>query len=309
MQIHSSFINYKGKPPVITMGTFDGVHPGHKALLERVKELAEKENTESLVVTFWPHPRLVLGHAADQLRLLTTLDEKTKLIGEIGVDHLMILPFTKDLSTLSAKGFTEDVLVKELNVSHLVTGFNHRFGSGGITFGELKELAKNHKFKLSQFHHVDVNGDHPSSTLIRNHLLGGEIEKANHLLGYPYTITGRVIGGKRLGRTISYPTANIELQEECKLVPLDGVYACRVRVMGKLYNGMVNIGVRPTVSRQLDHRTVEVHILDFGGDIYSEEISVYFNERVRNEMKFPNIEALKAQLHKDELIIRAILNK
>ena len=309
MQIHSSFIDYKEKPPVITMGTFDGVHPGHKELLKRVRELAKEEKTESLVVTFWPHPRLVLGQAPDQLRLLTTLEEKTKLIGEIGVDHLMILPFTKELSKLSAKGFTEDILVEKLNVKHLVTGFNHRFGSGGITFGELKELAKKHKFKLSQFHHVDVNGDHPSSTQIRNYLLEGEVHKANHLLGYPYTITGRIIGGNRLGRTISYPTANIEFQEEYKLVPLNGVYACRVRVMGKMYNGMVNIGVRPTVSKQLDHRTVEVHILDFSGDIYSEEISIYFEERIRNEMKFPNIEALKAQLNRDELTTREILRK
>lgn len=309
MQIYSSYTDYKEKPPVITMGTFDGVHPGHKALLKKVKRLAEEENTESLVVTFWPHPRLVLGHNSAQLRLLTTLEEKIKLIGEIGIDHLMVLPFTKELSALSAEGFTEDVLVEKLNVKHLVTGFNHRFGSGGITFGELKKLASKHKFKLTQFHHVDVNGDHPSSTQIRNYLLEGEIHKANHLLGYPYTITGRIIGGNRLGRTISYPTANIEFQEEYKLVPLDGVYACRVRVMGKIYNGMVNIGVRPTVSKQLDHRTVEVHILDFSNDIYSEEISIYFEERVRDEMKFSNIDALKEQLKKDEVIIRSVLSK
>lgn len=309
MQIYSSYTDYKEKPPVITMGTFDGVHPGHKALLEKVKKLAEEENTESLVVTFWPHPRLVLGHNSAQLRLLTTLEEKIKLIGEIGIDHLMVLPFTKELSDLSAEGFTEVVLVEKLNVKHLVTGFNHRFGSGGITFGELKKLASKHKFKLTQFHHVDVNGDHPSSTQIRNYLLEGEIHKANHLLGYPYTITGQIIGGNRLGRTISYPTANIEFQEEYKLVPLDGVYACRVRVMGKIYNGMVNIGVRPTVSKQLDHRTVEVHILDFSNDIYSEEISIYFEERVRDEMKFSNIDALKEQLIKDEVVIRSVLSK
>lgn len=309
MQIHSSFTNYSEKPPVITMGTFDGIHLGHRALLEEIKKLAKQEDTESLAVTFWPHPRLVLGQDPEKLRLLTTLDEKNKLIDEIGVDHLMVLPFTKELSLLSSKEFTEEVLVKKLRMKHLVVGFNHKFGSDGITFTELEELALKHNFKLSQFHHVDVKGDHPSSTQIRHHLLAGNINKANHLLGYSYTITGKIVEGNKLGRTISYPTANVNIQEKCKLVPLDGVYACRVKVLGKEYGGMVNIGVRPTVSKQLDFRTVEVHILDFSEDVYNKEISILFEERIRDEMKFENIEALKAQLKLDEVTIRTALNK
>ncbi len=309
MKIYSSISEYKGKPPVVTMGTFDGVHPGHKALLKEIVDIAKKENSESMAITFWPHPRLVLEKDADRLRLLNTLDEKIKLIEEIGVEHLMVIPFSKELSELSSKEFTENILVKQLNISHLVTGFNHQFGNDGITTEELKFLSDKHCFKFNKFHHIDVGGDHPSSTQIRKLLLSGKIERANHLLGYNYTITGKVTQGKKLGRTISYPTANVDITESCKLIPLDGVYACSAKVDGKTYNAMVNIGVRPTVSTQLDHRTVEVHILDFNQDIYGKELSVYFIERVRNEMKFDGIDALKAQLNRDEIIIRQILDK
>jgi len=309
MQIHSSLNDYSGSSPVITMGTFDGVHPGHKALLEKVKELAVAGHTESLVITFWPHPRQVLLQDAEKLRLLTTLEEKTKLISETGIDHLMVLPFTAELAALTAQNFTENILVNKLHVKHLVTGFNHKFGKGGITFKELTELSRKHNFKLTQFRHIDVNGDHPSSTKIRHLLLEGNIEGANHLLGYSYAISGTVIGGQRLGRTIAYPTANVLLQERSKLVPPDGVYACRVKVTGKLFYGMVNIGIRPTVNHQMDHRSIEVHILDFHRDIYSEEIVVFFEKRIRDEMKFSGIDTLKEQLQKDEIIIRQILTR
>lgn len=309
MKIFHSIDDYKGKAPVVTMGTFDGVHPGHKALLKEIVTIAKEENSESMALTFWPHPRLVLVKDADKLRLLTTLKEKTKLIEEIGVENLMILPFSKELAEMSSKEFTEKILVDKLKISHLVTGFNHQFGNDGITTKELKILSDKHCFKFNRFHHVDVGGDHPSSTQIRKLLLEGKIEKANHLLGYPYKVTGTVTEGKQLGRTISYPTANIKIDENYKLIPLDGVYACRAILNDKTYNAMVNIGVRPTVSEQLDHRTVEVHILDFNKDIYKEQLSVMFIERVRDEMKFDGIDALKNQLTQDEKIIREILNK
>ncbi len=208
---------------------------------------------------------------------------------------------------MSSKEFTEEILVKQLKISYLVTGFNHQFGNDGITTEELKILSDKHCFKFNRFHHIDVGGDHPSSTQIRKLLLEGRINKANHLLGYNYTIMGKVTQGNRLGRTISYPTANVDVSESCKLIPLDGVYASRAKLDDKIYNAMVNIGVRPTVSNQLDHRTVEVHILDFNEEIYDKELSVYFIERVRDEMKFNGIEELKAQLVKDEKIIRGIL--
>jgi len=308
MKVHSSVGDYKGPRPIVTMGTFDGMHPGHRALLQRVKQLSKQENTLSVVLTFWPHPRIILNQDVEKLRLLTTLEEKTKIISETGIDHLIIMPFDKNLANVTAENFVEKVLVKQLNIQHLVIGFNHKFGKGGTNFDTLSKLSAKLDFQLSQFRHIAINGLHTSSTIIRNYLMEGKIRKANLLLGYNYTISGRVIGGMKMGRKLSYPTANLELSEKAKLVPPDGVYACRVRVMGKEYEGMVNIGIRPTVNQQMDNRSIEVHILDFNKDIYSEEISISFVTKTRDEMKFPNIEALKEQLTKDEIEIRKLLN-
>lgn len=308
MQVHSSIAHYKGPRPIVTMGTFDGMHPGHRALLQRVKQLAELEKTESVVLTFWPHPRIVLGQDVDKLRLLTTLEEKTKIISETGIDHLIIVPFNKELACLTAEAFVEQILVQQLRTHHLVIGFNHRFGKGGTDFEKLIHLSGRLGFELSQFRHIDVDGLYPSSTKIRDLLLEGRITEANLLLGYTYTITGQVTGGMKMGRKLSYPTANLQLSEKAKLVPPDGVYACKVKVMGKEYGGMVNIGIRPTVNQQMDNRSIEVHILDFNQEIYSEEISIAFLTKTREEIKFANIEALKEQLKKDEREIRDLLS-
>lgn len=307
MKVHSSLETFQGNQPIVTMGTFDGVHPGHRALLKRVRNLAIAENKESVVLTFWPHPRIVLGQDADKLRLLTSLEEKIQMISQIGIDHLMVVPFTREISEQSAEEFLDRVLVQRLNVGHLVIGFNHRFGKGGITLEKIFKLSRKLNFDLSQFRHVDIDGQYPSSTRIRNLLLEGNIRQANLLLGYNYAITGRVTGGMQLGRKLSYPTANLQLEEQAKLVPPDGVYACFVKVTGKFYGGMVNIGYRPTVNTQMDNRSVEVHILDFHEEIYSEEISLQFIARTRDEIRFADVEALKAQLQQDEAIIREIL--
>jgi riboflavin kinase / FMN adenylyltransferase len=309
MQVHSSVDSFKGKSPIVTMGTFDGVHPGHRALLSRVRDLAVDEKAESVVLTFWPHPRIVLEQDVEKLRLLTTLEEKIRIISEIGIDHLIVIPFTEDLASLTADVFIEEFLINSIQVNHLVIGYNHRFGKGGSSLEELIRLSQRFNFQLSQFRHIDIDGQRPSSTRIRNCLLQGNIPEANFLLGYEYTITGQVTGGFKLGRKLSYPTANLIVTENAKLVPPDGVYACRVKVIGKTYGGMVNIGVRPTVNHQMDNRSIEVHILDFNQDIYSEEISLLFIAKTRNEMKFPDVEALKRQLQQDELQIRGILNK
>jgi len=289
------------------MGTFDGVHPGHRALLKRVRNLAIAENKESVVLTFWPHPRIVLGQDADKLRLLTSLEEKIQMISQIGIDHLIVVPFTREISEQSAEEFLDRILVQRLNVGHLVIGFNHRFGKGGITLEQIFKLSRKLNFNLSQFRHVDIDGQYPSSTRIRNLLLEGKVRQANLLLGYNYAITGRVTGGMQLGRKLSYPTANLQLEEQAKLVPPDGVYACFVKVTGKYYGGMVNIGYRPTVNTQMDNRSIEVHILDFHEEIYSEEVTLQFIARTRDEMRFADIEALKAQLQQDESTIREIL--
>lgn len=307
MKVHSSLESFQGNQPIVTMGTFDGVHPGHRALLKRVRNLAIAENKESVVLTFWPHPRIVLGHDAEILRLLTSLDEKIQIISQLGIDHLIVVPFNTELASLTAAEFLEKVLVKHLNVGHLVIGFNHRFGKGGITLEEIFKLSRRLNFDLSQFRHVDIDGQYPSSTRIRNLLLEGKIRQANILLGYKYSITGRVTGGLQLGRKLSYPTANLILEERAKLVPPDGVYACFVKVTGKYFGGMVNIGYRPTVNNQMDNRSIEVHILDFKEDIYSEEVTLQFVAKTRDEMRFPDVEALRHQLQQDEGIIREIL--
>lgn len=289
------------------MGTFDGVHPGHQALLKRVRNLAVAEEKESVVLTFWPHPRIILGQDAENLRLLTSLDEKIQIISQMGIDHVIVVPFTKKLAELSGSDFLVKVLIKHIDVGHLVIGFNHRFGKGGITIEEIFKLSRRLNFDVSQFRHVDIDGQYPSSTRIRNHLNTSDILKANLLLGYKYAITGRVTGGFQLGRKLSYPTANLLLEEPAKLVPPDGVYACFVKVTGKYYGGMVNIGYRPTVNNQMDNRSIEVHILDFKEDIYSEEITLQFVAKTRSEMHFADVETLKLQLQMDEIVIREIL--
>lgn len=307
MKVHSSLETFQGNQPIVTMGTFDGVHPGHRALLKRIRNLAIAENKESVVLTFWPHPRIVLGQDADKLRLLTSLEEKIQMISQIGIDHLIVVPFTREISEQSAEEFLDRILVQRLNVGHLVIGFNHRFGKGGITLEKIFKLSRKLNFDLSQFRHVDIDGQYPSSTRIRNLLLEGKVRQANLLLGYNYAITGRVTGGMQLGRKLSYPTANLQLEEQAKLVPPDGVYACFVKVTGKYYGGMVNIGYRPTVNTQMDNRSIEVHILDFHDEIYSEEVTLQFIARTRDEIRFAGMEALKAQLQQDEGIIREIL--
>lgn len=307
MQIYTSLDSYKGPRPVVTMGTFDGMHPGHRALLEKLKELARRENTRAMVISFWPHPRIVLEHDAEKLRLLTTLEEKTRMIQDTGVDDLMIVPFSKELADLTAEEFVDEILVKKLNILHLLIGYNHRFGKGGTSFEQLIAISHTFGFEISQFKHIDVTGLTPSSTSIRNLLLDGRIPEANFMLGYRYTITGRVTGGMKLGRKLMFPTANLEISEKAKLIPPDGVYACVVKVRGTYYGGMVNIGVRPTVSEQMDHRTIEIHILDFDKEIYSEELSVSFITKTREEKKFASLDELRQQLVKDEVEIRRIL--
>ncbi len=291
------------------MGMFDGVHRGHLALLKGLKALAGECNGESVVLTFWPHPRLVLGHDADKLQILTTLEEKTRRISEAGIDHIVIVPFTKELSALSAEDFLREYLIGKMGLFHLVVGFNHRFGHKGTSYDELEQLSVKYGFKLTQYQRILVDGVKPSSTAIRNLISAGDVWEASRLLGHLYSIKGRVIGGKKLGRKMGYPTANIQIVNPVKLIPRDGVYACRVRLLGRWFGGMLNIGHRPTVEAVGSSRSLEVHILDFNRDVYSEVILVEFITRTREETQFPDFEALKQQLKRDEVEIREVLRK
>lgn len=309
MKIHSSLNTLNATRPIVTIGMFDGVHLGHRHLIAELVAKAKSENGESVVVTFWPHPRIVLGRDTDSLRFITTQEEKTRMLSELGVNHLLLLPFTLELAALSADEFVDRILVQSIGVHHLLMGFNHRFGKGRSNqYEDYEKLALKHGFSISRSTPVTVGGLKCSSTSIRNALLQGDIELGNKLLGYLFQISGRVIGGNRLGRTIGYPTANVELGDNTKIIPVHGVYACHVHTEGRLYDGMLNIGVRPTVSGGSSKSSIEVHILDFNHDIYSEVIDIQLVKYIRSEQKFSSLEALKAQLNKDEETVRNLFS-
>ncbi|MCT4589202.1 MAG: bifunctional riboflavin kinase/FAD synthetase [Carboxylicivirga sp.] len=308
MKVHTDLQKFEAIRPVITIGMFDGVHSGHRVLLKRLTDKAKEAGGESVVITFWPHPRMVLKQDEDKLRFLTSPEERTKLFGQLGIDHLVLIPFSLELSNLTAQEFIKQILIDKLKIHHLMVGYNHRFGKGRQhSFEEYQSFAKEYNFTISLVEAVLTDGMQTSSTDIRNYLLNGNMKAANRILGYQYMVSGRVVGGQQLGRRIGYPTANIEVEEPHKLIPPDGVYAVKIRVEGKLYGGMLNIGYRPTVNHNVDHRSLEVHIFDFKRDIYSEEVEIEFIQRVRDEQKFSNVEELKAQLKKDEESIRAIV--
>lgn len=294
---------------MVTIGTFDGVHRGHREVISELKRISRLSGGDSVVFTFEPHPRVIIAPQEDSLRLLTTIDEKIKLIEEIGVDHLVIYPFTSAFSKLSYDEFVTSILVGRMNISSLVVGYDHRFGQGRQgNFSSLKSLSKSLNFKVEQLSQLLVDDKVVSSTKIRLALDAGDISKANHFLGYRYLLSGKVIEGKQLGRQLGFPTANIETYDPYKLVPGDGVYAVLVETGGMTYKGMLNIGVRPTVNYNADHKSIEVHIFDFEADIYNSDITLLFVEKIRNEQKFTDIVELQQQLVKDrELALHLLL--
>lgn len=310
MQIHYDLDNFKAINPVVTIGTFDGVHKGHREVISELKRISRLSGGESVVFTFEPHPRVVIAPQEDSLRLLTTKEEKINLIGNIGVDHLVIYPFTKEFSKLSYDEFVTDILVGRMNISSLVVGYDHRFGQGRKgDFSSLESLSGSLNFNVEQLSQLLVDNKVVSSSKIRLALDAGDISTANHFLGYRYTLSGKVIEGKQLGRKLGFPTANIEAYDKYKLVPGDGVYAVLVETGGMTYKGMLNVGVRPTVNYNADHKSIEVHIFDFDADIYDSNITLLFVEKIRNEQKFTDIVELQQQLVKDQVLALNILLK
>ncbi|NPA37965.1 MAG: bifunctional riboflavin kinase/FAD synthetase [Chlorobi bacterium] len=288
---------------------FDGLHAGHRVLLNHVIKKAKESKGESVVISFWPHPRIVLNKDARNLRFLTTLEEKTRLFSETGIDHLILIPFTKELASLTAREFIKNILVDGIRLKHLIVGYDHRFGKDRLSdFKEYKKYAAEYKFSISKIEAVEKDGDHISSSVIRKLLTKGDIKNANRLLSYNYLLTGRVKGGMKLGRKLGYPTANIEVQDKHKLIPPEGVYACYVNIIGEKHGGMLNIGYRPTLKNEMQQLSIEVHIFDFYRDIYSEEITVEFIHRIRDEIRFENIKQLTEQLRKDEKVIREMVD-
>jgi riboflavin kinase/FMN adenylyltransferase len=302
VKIHHDINSFKAHKPVVTIGTFDGVHLGHRKVIDRLKEIAGEHGGESVIFTFYPHPRLVTAPDETNLRLLTTLNEKKELFAQSGIDHLIVFPFTKAFSELSYTEFVEEILVKKMHTHCLVVGYDHRFGKnreGGFEY--LQKCAKRFGFEIEKLDALSVEKDHVSSTRIRKALEEGSIEKANHLLGYRFTLHGTVVEGKRMGRIIGFPTANIEASDPHKLIPGYGVYAVEVLISNKRYGGMLNIGSRPTFNKNADNRSIEVHIFDFSGDLYHEEITLVFTKKIRDEQKFSGIETLAEQLKKDKV--------
>ena len=295
---------------MVTIGTFDGVHLGHREVISELKRISILSGGESVIFTFEPHPRIIIAPSEDSLRLLSTKDEKIALIEKLGIDHLVIFPFTSQFSKLTYNEFVTDILVGKMKISTLVVGYDHRFGQGRKgDFHSLELLSNALHFKVEELSELLVEGKVVSSTKIRLALTSGDIMKANHFLGYRYLLSGKVIEGKQLGRKLGFPTANIETMDDHKLIPGDGVYAVFVQSSGIIYKGMLNIGIRPTVNYNADHKSIEVHIFDFESDIYNSQITLYFVSKIRDEQKFAGIAQLREQLVKDKIVALNILLK
>ncbi len=293
---------------VVTSGTFDGVHLGHQKILNRLKELAEINNAESVVITFWPHPRTVVSSDSQELKLISTLEEKIELLQKAGIQNILVIPFTREFSELSSEQFIQEILVKKIGTKTLVIGYDHRFGrnrEGGFEY--LKENSRRYGFDIEEIPRQEIEHLTISSTKIRNALAEGDVQTANELLGRPYSFNGLVAKGRQLGRTIGFPTANVQVAESYKLIPVNGVYAVRVTVRNQQLNGVMNIGTRPTVEGV--SRTQEVYIFNFDSEIYGEKTTVELIDFIRPEKKFEGLEQLKNQITADVSTAKAMLQK
>lgn len=300
MKIYHNLEDFtKLKYAVVTSGTFDGVHIGHQKILGRLKEIAEKNDGETVVLTFWPHPRLVLHPEDTSLKLLNTFEEKADLLREQGIAHLVRIPFTREFSNISSEDFITNVLVDTMGTRKLVIGYDHRFGHNREgSFEELMLNGPRYGFDVEEIPRQDVDHVAVSSSKIRKAIEAGDTETATHFLGRPYTITGRVIKGDRLGRLIGFPTANIEIDTHYKLIPADGIYAVTVIHAEQTFGGMLYIGYRPTIGGS--HKAIEVNIFDFDKEIYGEYLTVNFHQLLRTDTTFNDLEQLKKQLFLDK---------
>lgn len=302
MKVHYSFESYINiKKPVVTVGTFDGVHIGHQTIIERLKTIAKKIDGETVLLTFYPHPRKVILNDQSNLKLINTKNEKIKLLEQYGLDHLFIHPFNEEFSRISPTSYVRDLLVNQLKTNHLVIGYNHQFGrnrEGNLTL--LRELSSIYDFNIEEISAQQINEIKVSSTKIRAAIEAGNIATANNYLGHPFSISGKVIQGNKLGRTIGFPTANVTIDESDKICPPKGVYAVRVKLDNQTLNGMMNIGTRPTIEKEQMTLSNEVHIFNFNKDIYNLTIQIEFIARIREEKKFNDINGLKQQLIDDQ---------
>ena len=283
---------------IVTIGTFDGVHIGHQKIIKELIEEAKSTNKKSVLLTFFPHPRMVLQKDVS-IKLINTIDERAAYLEKLGLDHLIIHPFSKEFSRLTALDFVRDILVNQLNTSKLIIGYDHHFGKnreGNIT--QLTEYSHLYDFTVQEIPAQDIDEVSVSSTKIRKALTSGHLKTANNYLGYNFSLTGKVVNGKKLGGTIGFPTANIDVSEDYKLIPKTGVYVVKSIINNKTIFGMMNIGNRPTVNG--DHQTIEVHFFDFNADLYNESLTVELLYFLRDEQKFDSVNDLVIQLKKDK---------
>lgn len=307
MKIYSSIESFRNvKRPIVTTGTFDGVHFGHRKIIDRLKQVAQKNDGETVLLTFSPHPRMVLFPDDNDLKLLNTLEEKKALLAKAGIDHLIVHPFTKEFSRTSSINFVRDILVNQLNTHRLVIGYNHHFGRNREgSFDHLKEFAPVYGFEVEEIPVQLLDDVGVSSTKIRKALGRGDVKTAADYLGYEYPLSAKVVEGEQLGRTIGFPTANLVVEDALKLIPADGVYAVKVDLGARTYKGMMNIGVKPTLGST--QRTLEVNLFDFDEQIYGASVTIRFVERIRDEQGFENLEDLRSQLHKDKANALSVL--
>jgi riboflavin kinase/FMN adenylyltransferase len=308
MKIFNNIQSYSPeKESILTIGTFDGVHIGHNKILTKLVEESKKNNLSSLIMTFFPHPRMVL-QKSQEIKMIDTIDEKIHLFEKTGVDNLIIQPFDENFSKIRAKEFVEEILVKKLKIKHIIIGYNHRFGKDReASVDDLKKFGLNYMFTVEEIAAQEIHSIAISSTKIRNAILKGEIKKCNEYLGRNFMLTGEVVHGDGLGKKINFPTANIEIPETYKIIPKNGVYLVKAIINSEIYFGMMNIGVRPTIGGE--NKSLEIHFFNFKDNIYNKTFSVEIICKIRDEEKFSSIDELKIQLKKDEQFCLKLINK
>lgn len=303
MEIITDINQYKKRPPLaLSIGMFDGVHLGHCSIIKKLKQIANEIDTPSALLSFSPHPRLVFN-PNEELKLLNTASEKQSLLENLGIDYFFIQNFDESFRNLTGEEFVKKILINQLNVRYLIIGYDHTFGKNKSgDFHLLKKMSEEYGFQVLQTEAIDMDNQHISSTKIRTALRDGLVKDANRMLGYDYEVSGKVIHGKKIGRTIGFPTANM-LWDKQKLLPKEGAYIVSVKIDHTIYNGMLSIGTNPTVEG--NELTMEVHIIDFKDDIYNKEISVIFHDFLHEQIKFESLEALIQQLNKDKELTKA----
>lgn len=308
MNTHTNAHTFSSKKgTVVTIGTFDGVHLGHRKIIDRLNESARANGWESCVLTFFPHPRMVLQKDTD-IQLINTINERAQLLNSLGLDHLVIHPFTIDFSRYHAEDFVEEILVNSLNAKKVIIGYDHRFGRNrNANIEDLKKFGDKYDFEVEEISKQELEDVAISSTKIRKALLHGDISQANDYLGAPFSISGTVIHGKKIGKTIGYPTANLQVEEKYKLIPAKGVYVVKCNMKGNTVYGMMNIGTNPTVNGKT--QSIETYFFDFEDDLYDKKLEIELLTRIREEKTFDSIDDLVSAIKEDEVFSKNYINK